>query len=126
LDRRELGRRGEDAVARRLAARGFNVVARNVRMRRGELDLVAERAGVWWFVECKCRSRGDVGTPLRAVDSRKRAALFAAAREYVARRRFRGDWGFLAASILWEAAERPPVVAIERLAIGPSAYDRRR
>jgi putative endonuclease len=124
LDRRELGRLGEDAVARHLEARGFAVFDRNVRLRRGELDLVAERAGVWWFVECKCRSRSDVGTPLRAVDARKRAALFAAAREFVVRRRFRGDWGFLAASILWEPGAPHPVVAVERLAIGPAALDR--
>jgi putative endonuclease len=125
LDRRELGRNGEEAVARRLAARGYAIVARNVRLRRGELDLVVERRGVWWFVECKCRSRRDVGSPLRAVDGRKRAALFAAAREFVARRSFRGDWGFLAASVLWGADGRPPVVDVERLAIGPSAFDRR-
>jgi putative endonuclease len=125
MDRRELGRRGEEAAARRLAARGFSLVARNVRLRRGELDLVVERGGVWWFVECKCRSRRDVGPPLRAVDGRKRAALFAAAREFVARRNFRGDWGFLAASVLWEPDGAPPIVEIERLAIGPSALDRR-
>jgi len=125
LDRRELGRRGEEAVAVRLAARGFAIVARNVRMRRGEIDLVARRGGVLWFVECKCRSRGDVGTPLRALDPRKRAALFAAAREFVARRRFRGDWGFLAASIVWEQEGAAPLVAIERLPLGPAAFTRR-
>ena len=112
-------------MAHRLVARGFSIIARNVRLRRGELDLVAARDGVWWFVECKCRSRRDVGTPLRAVDARKRAALFAAAREFVARRDFRGDWGFLAASVVWEASERLPVIGIERLAIGPAAFDRR-
>jgi putative endonuclease len=125
LDRRELGRRGEEATARRLVAGGFAIVARNVRLRRGELDLVVERDGVWWFVECKCRSRRDVGTPLRAVDRRKRAALFAAAREFVARRAFRGDWGFLAASVVWEDEAGPPIVQVERLAIGPSALERR-
>jgi Holliday junction resolvase-like predicted endonuclease len=120
-----LGRRGEEAVARRLAALGFTVVARNLRLQRGELDLVAARDGVLWFVECKCRGRGDVGTPLRAVDRRKRAALFRCAREFVVRRRHRGDWGFLAASVVWEASERLPVIGIERLAIGPAAFDRR-
>lgn len=124
MDRRELGRIGEEAVARRLAARGYSIVARNVRLRRGELDLVVARDGVWWFVECKCRSRRDVGSPLRAVDRRKRAALFAAAREFVARHAFRGDWGFLAAAVVWESEERPPQIEVARLAIGPSAIDR--
>lgn len=75
-----------------------------------------------WFVECKCRGRGDVGTPLRAVDRRKRAALYRCAREFVVRRRHRGDWGFLAASVVWEEGAAP-AVAFERLAIGPSAVE---
>jgi len=95
-------------------------------MQRGELDLVVARSGVLWFVECKCRGRGDVGSPIRAVDRRKRAALYRCAREYVARRRHPGDWGFLAASVVWEAGAPAPSVAFERLAIGPSALDGRR
>ena len=122
-DRRELGRRGEEAVARRLAALGFTVVARNLRLQRGELDLVALRGGVLWFVECKCHGRSDIGPPLRAIDQRKRAALFRCAREFVVRRRHRGDWGFLAASVVWEKGAPAPEVALERLAIGPSAVD---
>ena len=108
----------------RLVAQGFEIVARNVRVHRNELDLVVERDGAWWFVECKCRSRDDVGPPIRAIDGRKRAALYRAAREFVARRGFRGDWGFLAASIVWMAAGGAPRIEVARLAIGPGAVER--
>jgi len=130
LDRRELGRRGEEAVARLLARRGFDILARNVRVGRGELDVVAERAGTWWFVECKCRGRADVGSPARALDRRKRASLYRAAREFVVRRGFRGEWGFLAASVVWEpdgidaSRTTPPRIELARLSIGPESLER--
>jgi len=121
MDRRQTGRDAEEAVAALLARRGCVVVARNVRLQRGELDLVAWRGGRLWFVEVKCRRRDDVGPPHRAVDARKRAALFAAAREYVHRARHRGDWGFLIASVIARDGGRRPEITLLRRSIGPPA-----
>ena len=39
--RQRTGRRAEDLVSRRLAARGWRIVERNARTRYGELDIVA-------------------------------------------------------------------------------------
>ena len=119
MDRRDLGRRCEQAVAAWLEERGFEVVARNVRLQRGELDLVARRAGRLWFVETKSRARGDVGPPHRAVDARKRAAMFAAAREYVVRAGYRGDWGFLVASVIADPRAASWRITLLRRTIGP-------
>src|SRR5688572_31398106 len=119
MDRRELGRRSEDAVAAFLARSGYAIVGRNVRLQRGELDLVATRRGRLWFVEVKCRGRDDVGPPHRAVDARKRVALFSAAREYVVRSGFRGDWGFLVASVVGRPGPEPPRITLLRRSIGP-------
>jgi putative endonuclease len=121
MDRVELGRRAEAAVAAFLAERGFRIVARNVRLARGELDLVALRGGRLWFVETKCRARDDVGPPHRAVDRRKRAALFAAAREFVVRTGHRGDWGFLMASVVARDGGRSARISVLRRVIGPPA-----
>ncbi len=46
-DRASLGRLGEDAAARYLAARGYRIVARNVRADRVELDLIARAVCRW-------------------------------------------------------------------------------
>ncbi len=83
------------------------------------------RDQVLWFVEVKSRGRRDVGSPLRAVDRRKRGALYRCAREFVVRRGHRGDWGFLVASVVWENGAEAPAVALERMAIGSSAVERR-
>ena len=119
MDRQALGQWAEQAAAAALEARGYQIIARNVRMQRGEIDIIARRDGRLWFVESKCRSRTDRGAPHLAVDRRKRRALFAAAREYVYRQRFRGDYGFLIASVL-PSTDGRPVVTLHRTTLGPS------
>ncbi len=119
MDPRALGRAAETAVAHELARRGYSVIGKNVRLQRGELDLIAQRDGRLWFVEVKCRARADVGPPHRAVDRRKRRALFAAAREHLHRSRERRCFGFLVASVVWAGAGQPPIITLARLTVTP-------
>lgn len=119
MDRGERGRWAEQAAARELEGRGFTILGRNVRLQRGELDLVVGDGERLWFVEIKSRGRRDRGPPHRAIDARKRRALFAAAREYLARSRFAGDWGFLVASVLPHPVHGHPVVCWDRLPVAP-------
>jgi putative endonuclease len=82
--RNELARAGEEIAARFLAARGWRILGRNLRYgRTGEIDIVAERAGVLAFVEVKTR-RGDAyGTPGEAVTWRKQRRIRELARHYL-------------------------------------------
>lgn len=119
MDRRTRGRWAEEAVAESLRRTGYRLLGRNVRMQRGELDLLAERDGRLWFVEVKSRGRRDRGAPHRAIDRRKRRALFAAAREYVVRQGYRGLYGFLAASVLPDPETGRPCVSLDLLPMNP-------
>jgi putative endonuclease len=83
--RRTRGRIGEEAAAQALAARGYRVLVRNVRLGRGEIDLVCEHDGDIVFVEVKARRGAAFGTPAEAVTVRKQRALFALAMRYLAR-----------------------------------------
>lgn len=84
-NRRETGRRGEDAAARHLAARGYRILHRNWRCRLGELDIVAEDGGTIVFVEVRTRAaNGRFGTAAESVDFRKRRRLAALAQVYLA------------------------------------------
>lgn len=74
-NRSALGREGEDAAARHLAARGYQIVARNVRADRVELDLIARRGELVVFVEVKTRRAGSHGLAAEAVDPRKQRRL---------------------------------------------------
>ena len=70
--RQQFGRAAEEAAAQYLLHRGWTLLGRNVRIGRGELDLIVRRADVLAFVEVKARRTAEYGTPEDAVDARKR------------------------------------------------------
>lgn len=81
----QYGRNAEDAAHRLLLERGYVPVARNVRCRYGEIDLVARESGAVVFVEIKSR-RGDRDgfKAASAVDACKRGRLRGLAAWYLA------------------------------------------
>jgi putative endonuclease len=89
--RQQFGRAAEAAAAQYLTQRGWVVLGRNVRIGRGELDLVVRRGDVLAFVEVKARRSAACGAPEDAVDRRKRrqvarlAELWLAARPWALR-----------------------------------------
>ena len=66
---------GERAAAAWLEARGYRVIARNVRTRYGEIDLVARLGALVIFVEVKSRTGNRFGHPAEAIVSSKRRRL---------------------------------------------------
>lgn len=83
---RSLGQEGEAVAARFLEARGFEILARNLRSRFGEIDLLARDGATLVFVEVKARLGGASGDPPQAaVDARKRTRLARLALNYLAR-----------------------------------------
>ncbi len=81
--RLSLGRRGERLAEQKLAAAGYQVVARNYRCALGEVDLIARHAGVLVFVEVRTRRGAAFGTPEESITPRKRQHLIAAAQSYL-------------------------------------------
>ena len=72
-----LGRGAEEEVARRLEAQGFAVLARRLRTKAGEIDLVVADAQLLVFVEVK--ARGCLADAAYAVSARQQARLLEAA-----------------------------------------------
>jgi putative endonuclease len=88
--RQRLGQAAEDLVAARLRRRGWSIVARNVRLPSGELDLVALDGSILVFVEVKAGREGSPAGPERpahAVGRRKQLKLRRLGREWIAERR---------------------------------------
>lgn len=81
--RAALGAAGEDAAVALLAAHGYRIVARNVRLPGGEIDVIARDGDVVVFVEVKARAGDSYGAAVRAVDARKRATLRALAADWL-------------------------------------------
>ena len=85
--RRDLGERGERLACEHLEARGFEILERNFRADRGELDVVARDEQFLVFCEVKTRivseERGPLG-PFAAIGPRKRRQVRAMARRWLA------------------------------------------
>jgi putative endonuclease len=84
--RHQFGQASELLAERFLQAKGYRILARNLRTSLGELDLVAEDRGVLVFVEVKARATEAFGGAALAVDRRKQAKLVRLASQYLAQR----------------------------------------
>ncbi|HEX5848251.1 MAG TPA: YraN family protein, partial [Rubrobacter sp.] len=84
LTNRSAGARGEDLALRYLIGRGYELVERNYRNRRGEIDLIVRKRDTIVFVEVKLRRSTGFGDPLEAVTPRKQATIRSLAEQYLA------------------------------------------
>lgn len=66
-----LGKAGEKESIIFLQKQGFYIIARNFRTRYAEIDIIAQKDGMYYFVEVKTRSNFDKGLPYEAVNSKK-------------------------------------------------------
>ncbi len=78
-----LGRAGERRAAWFYRLRGYCIVARNVRLHSGEIDLVARRGKTIVIAEVKTRQSLAAGEGHEAVGRKKRERLVRLAGEYV-------------------------------------------
>ena len=82
----DIGDRGEEIAATHLDEAGYEILERNYRHERNELDLVCRRPGAdteYVFVEVKTRSGTGFGAPEASITAQKREALHHAARGYL-------------------------------------------
>lgn len=82
---RALGPKGERRAAWFYRLRGYRVLARNVRLGAGEIDLVVQRWKTIAIVEVKTRQTDAFGEGYEAVDRRKRERLIRLGDRYAAR-----------------------------------------
>ncbi len=101
------GRLGEDAACALLTENSLLILARNVRYRDGEIDVVALDGATLVFVEVKWRRNDARGAPAEAVTAQKRERVIRAARRWLAENRGR------AAAVRFDVVairEEPPKV----------------
>jgi putative endonuclease len=78
-----IGRAGEDLAAAYLRGQGYEILGRNFRGSRGELDIVCAKDEVIYFVEVKTRKAGARVSPAEALTPNKRRRIYAAARTWL-------------------------------------------
>ena len=75
MEKRELGRFGEERAARFLRLRGYRIVETNYACRSGEIDLIARRGRYIVFVEVKLRKSSSYGEAREFVTASKQQKL---------------------------------------------------
>lgn len=78
----EIGKAGENAVCYYLAHLGYQIIARNFRVRGGEIDIIAVKADELCFVEVKTRKLNGLTTGTEAVNRRKQHLVIRTAHCY--------------------------------------------
>ena len=81
------GAAGEAAAEDFLKLSGYRIVARNVRTKVGELDLVALDGETLCFIEIKARATAEFGRAIEAVGPQKQRRLAKAALLFLAQNR---------------------------------------
>lgn len=83
MDTQARGKQAEDLACRYLQARGLQLLQRNYRSKRGEIDLILQDTDSLVFVEVRYRQQPGFGTAAESVDARKQSKLLACARHFL-------------------------------------------
>ncbi len=82
-DKIRKGKDGEKTAEDFLKEKGFEIVARNYRFKRSEIDLIVRKNNWLVFVEVKMRSSLAFGHPEQSVHSAKRKKVMEGAAHYL-------------------------------------------
>jgi putative endonuclease len=83
MKKEELGLWGEAEALRFLQGKGFQLMDRNIRFKRWEVDLVLLDGEELVIVEVKARCTAQIGEPWRAVTKSKQRQIIKVADRYV-------------------------------------------
>ncbi len=78
-----VGRSGEHYAVEFLKAQGFEILARNYRYGKNEIDIIAQREKVISFIEVKTRRTSEFGHPAEAVTRSKQREMAKVAEHYI-------------------------------------------
>lgn len=104
-----IGRKGENLAADYLMEHGYQILARNYRFKKSEIDLVCEKDGLLIFVEVKTRSSRKHGEPESFVSMAQKEAIIRAAEQYMLEKDWLGDLRFDIVAIVTNAKEEEVV-----------------
>jgi putative endonuclease len=75
MQKKELGKRGEEIAIRFLKKKGYRILIRNYVCKLGEMDIIAREKDTLAFIEVKTRTSTTFGPPQLAVNSTKQMQL---------------------------------------------------
>ena len=79
----ELGKLGEDLAVELLIDKGYDILERNFKYGKAEIDIIASKSDMLIVVEVKTRNSSVFGDPQSFVSKKKIGLLVQAANEYL-------------------------------------------
>ncbi|MBD1397269.1 YraN family protein [Pontibacter sp. JH31] len=101
------GFNGEDLATDHLREKGYRIVQRNLRMGKGEIDIIARKDDLLVFVEVKTRTNDDFGYPEEFVSRSKQRMILNAADAYILKSGWQEDIRF---DIIAITMTKPPEI----------------
>ncbi len=117
----ELGVAGESLAVRFLERKGWRIKGRNVRIGRGELDIVAVDGDELVIVEVRTRTIGRMQPPDLSVGPRKLRKLIQTSKKYVNAIRYDGNWRIDIVAVTVDAAGEPHLELFGDITMGMEA-----
>jgi len=111
-DKIKTGNEGEQFAADFLIQKGFEILARNYRYKRSEIDLIVKKGNWLIFVEVKTRSSSAFGHPEEFVDRRKVKMILEGAENYMYELNWQGNVRYDIVAITMKGTV-PEIVLIE-------------
>jgi len=81
--RKKLGSWGESFAQKYFTDLGYQIIAKNWRVREGEIDLIAKKGRTIIFIEVKTRTNQAFGHPAEAITDKKQQSLVAASQRFL-------------------------------------------
>jgi putative endonuclease len=94
------GQKAEKKAALFLQEKGYEILERNYRYKRSEIDIIARKENTLVFVEVKYRSKNSYGNPEASVDEKKETQVLNGAENYIFEKDWNGEIRFDIISIL--------------------------
>jgi putative endonuclease len=83
MQKKELGKKGEEIAIRFLKKKGYRILEKNYVCKMGEMDIIAREKDTLAFIEVKTRTTTEFGPPQLAVTSSKQRQLSKVALNYL-------------------------------------------
>ena len=84
MNKRQLGSDYENMACDYLKAKGYEIIERNFRTHKGEIDIIARDKDCLVFIEVKYRAKNSFGYSAEAVGVHKQSIIYKVAESYLA------------------------------------------
>lgn len=94
MNKQAIGKKGEEIASHFLMQKGYEVLEKNYRFGKNEVDLITQKQGLLIFIEVKLRSSLEYGMPEEMVSEGQKKRIIETAENYIFEHNWQNDIRF--------------------------------